>query len=53
MLVRIFIDMFVQLFHVSTVIITLQLSNTSIVLEVTFLKNTAFDKIKSCLHNLT
>jgi len=46
MLVRMFIGMFVQQFHVSTVIITLQLSNPSSELEVTFLKSTAFDKIK-------
>jgi hypothetical protein len=31
---------------VSTVIITLQLSNPSYALEVTFLKSTAFDKMK-------
>ena len=46
LLLRMFIGKFVQLFHVSTVIITLQLSNPSPALEVTFLKITAFNKIK-------
>jgi len=46
MLVRMIFGMFVQLFHVSTVIITLQLSNLSSALKVTFLKITTFDKIK-------
>jgi len=46
MFIGMFIGMFVQLFLVSTVIITLQLSNPSFALEVTFLKSTAFDKIK-------
>ena len=40
MLVRMFIDMVVQVFLVSTVIITSQLSNPSPTLRVTFLKIT-------------
>ena len=47
MLVRMFIGMSVQLFHVSTVTITLQLSNPPFALcLVTFIKDTALDKIK-------
>jgi hypothetical protein len=53
MLVRMFIDMFVHVFLVSTVIIALQLSNPSPAVEVTFLKGTVFDQIKGCLQNLT
>jgi len=41
--------MFIQLFLVSTVIITLQLSNPTPALGVTFLKITAFGKIKDAL----
>ena len=46
MMVRMFIDMVVQVFLVSTVIITSQLSNPSPTLRVTFLKITVFYKIK-------
>jgi len=52
-MVSTFIGMSVQLFHVSAVIITLQLSKPWSVLEVLFLKITAFDRIKGWLQNVT